>query len=173
MGLISYSNIQDGTTADGADVNTPLNTIYNEFNGNIDSSNIKDNSIINAKIYDNAISGNKLADGAVTLAKIENKVTSTASTATLTPTTQVQIITAQAAALDIAAPSITSATNGTTLLIRIKDNGTARAITYNAIYRAVGVTLPTTTTISKTMYLGFVYNSTDNKWDAIAVGREA
>jgi len=173
MALISYSNIQDGTTADAADVNTPLNTIYNEFNGNIDSNNIKDNSIIASKILEGAISGNKIADGAITLAKIENKVTSTASTATLTPTTQVQIITAQAAALTIAAPNIANATNGTTLLIRIKDNGTARAITYNAIYRAVGVTLPTTTVISKTQYIGFVYNLTDNKWDAIAVGREA
>lgn len=173
MGLISYSNIQDGTTIDGADVNTPLNTIYNEFNGNIDSNNIKDNSIIASKIYEGAVSSNKIADGAVTLAKIENKVTTTASTATLTPTTQIQVITAQAAALTLAAPSIANAVNGTSLLVRIKDNGTSRSIGYNAIYRAVGVTLPTATTASKVTYLGFVYNSDENKWDAIAVGREA
>lgn len=173
MGLISYSNIQDGTTADGADVNTPLNTIYNEFNGSIDSNNIKDNSIIASKIYDGAVSTVKIADASVTLAKLENKVTTTASTATLTPTTQVQIVTAQAEAITLGVPSITGATNGTSLIVRIKDNGTSRAISYNAIYRAIGVTLPISTTANKTTYIGFIYNSTDNKWDAVAVGREA
>jgi hypothetical protein len=173
MGLISYSNIQDGTTADGADVNTPLNTIFNEFNGNIDSNNIKDNSIIASKIYDGAVSTIKIADGAITLAKIEDRVSTTTSTATLTPTKQVMVVTALAVNISIDTPVITGAVNGTTLLIRLKDNGTTRTITYAAIFRAIGVTLPTATTANKTVYIGFVYNATDNKWDAIAVGREA
>lgn len=63
--------------------------------------------------------------------------------------------------------------NGNSLLLRIKDNGTARAISFNAIYRAVGVTLPTTTVVNKTLYIGAKYNSTDSKWDIIAVGQEA
>jgi hypothetical protein len=58
--------------------------------------------------------------------------------------------------------------NGNKLLIRIKDNGTARAITWDAIYRAGTVTLPSTTIVNKTMYLGFIYNSADSKWDIIA-----
>lgn len=58
-------------------------------------------------------------------------------------------------------------------LIRIKDNGTARTLTWNAIFRAIGVTLPTTTVVGKTMYIGMVYNSTDTKWDVIAVSQEA
>jgi hypothetical protein len=33
--------------------------------------------------------------------------------------------------------------------------------------------LPTATTISKTTYMWFVYNSTDTKWDCIAVATEA
>ena len=59
------------------------------------------------------------------------------------------------------------------LIIWIKDNGTARALSWNAIYRAVGITLPTTTVISKTLYVGFIYNSTDTKWDAVATNQEA
>lgn len=173
MALISYSNIQDNTTADASDVNTPLNTIYNEFNGNIDSNNIKDNSIIASKIYDGAVSTIKIADGAITLAKIEDKVVTTASTATLTPTKQVMVVTALAENMSIDSPVITGPANGTSLLIRIKDNGTTRTITYAAIFRAVGVTLPTSTTANKTTYIGFVYNATDNKWDGIAVAREA
>ena len=55
------------------------------------------------------------------------------------------------------------------MLIRIKDNGTARALTYDTQYRAFGVTLPTTTVISKTLYIGGTWNVTDTKLDIIAV----
>ncbi len=93
------------------------------------------------------------------------------SSATVTPvsiTNDIVTITAQAAGLTVAAPTGTP-TQGDRLTIRIKDNGTARAITWNAIYRAgTTVALPTTTTISKTLYVLFVYNSTDVKWDFLA-----
>lgn len=97
----------------------------------------------------------------------QTRVQSTASTATLTPNVDsydFAIITAQAEALSIAAPTGTP-TQGQAFIFRIKDNGTARAITFNAIYRAIGSALPTTTTISKTLYFVAVHNSTDTKWD--------
>lgn len=103
------------------------------------------------------------------------KVNSQTSTATLTvnsDTTDIEIVTAQAEAISIANPTGTP-TQGQKLIYRLKDNGTARAITWNAIFRAIGVTLPTTTTISKTIYVGFIYNSTDTKWDCVAVNEEA
>ena len=81
-------------------------------------------------------------------------------------------ITAQAEALILANPTGTF-TEGQALLFRIKDNGTARAITYGAKFRALGVTLPTTTTLSKTTYLGIVYNATDDKFDVLGVNTEA
>jgi len=101
--------------------------------------------------------------------------TSTASTATLTIDTDVNdfaVITAQSEALTIGAPSGTPV-EGQKLIIRIKDDGSARAITFNAIFRAIGITLPTTTVSSKITYLGLVYNSTDTKWDVIATKTEA
>jgi len=101
--------------------------------------------------------------------------TSTASTATLTIDTDVNdfaVITAQSQALIIGAPSGTPV-EGQKLIIRIKDDGSARAITFNAIFRAIGITLPTTTVSSKITYLGLVYNSTDTKWDVIATKTEA
>jgi|ERR1044072_1218193 hypothetical protein len=70
------------------------------------------------------------------------------------------------------APSGTPA-NGNTLIIRVKDNGTGRTLAWNAIYRAIGVTLPLSTTASKTRYIGFIYNSADSKWDCIASVLEA
>jgi len=82
------------------------------------------------------------------------------------------VITAQAGALLFNAPGGTLV-QGRKLMIRIKDNGTARALTWNAVFRAMGVALPSTTVLSKTLYLGFVYNSTDTKWDLVASAQEA
>lgn len=104
-------------------------------------------------------------------------VQSVISSATVTPTSanQLVVITAQAAALTLAAPTGTPA-QGQPLMIRIKDDGTARGITWTSGaggYRAIGVTLPTTTVINKTTYVGCIYNSTDLRWDVIGVTTEA
>jgi hypothetical protein len=63
--------------------------------------------------------------------------------------------------------------DGDRLMFRIKDNGTSRAITWNAIYRIVGTVLPTATVANKTSYVGCIYNAADTKWDVVAVSREA
>jgi Flp pilus assembly secretin CpaC len=101
-------------------------------------------------------------------------VQSVTSSATVTATSLNDLvkITAQAAALALANPTGTFA-EGQALIFRIKDNGTARAISFDTKFRAVGVTLPTTTTISKTTYVGCIYNSTDDKFDVIASLTEA
>lgn len=101
-------------------------------------------------------------------------IQSVASSATVTPTfddDQVNI-TAQAAGLTLANPTGT-AVDGWGIAVRIKDNGTARSITFGSQYRAIGVTLPSTTVISKTLYLGMVFNNADTKWDVVAVAQEA
>jgi hypothetical protein len=116
------------------------------------------------------VSGASYVTKSVTGADIINpRVQSVASAATVTATSLNDLvkITAQAAALTLANPTGTFA-EGQALIFRIKDNGTARAITFGANFRAVGVTLPTTTTISKTTYVGCIYNSTDTKFDVIA-----
>jgi hypothetical protein len=60
MTLISYTKINDGETIDAADVNTPLDTIYDDYNGNIDSNNLKASAVTNAKIADGAVNNAKL-----------------------------------------------------------------------------------------------------------------
>ena len=96
------------------------------------------------------------------------------SAATVTPTFEndLVVITAQAAGLTLANPTGTWV-QGKDLVIRIKDNGTARSIAYDTKYRAIGVTLPTTTVINKTTYLGVVYNLTDDTFDIIGVTTQA
>jgi hypothetical protein len=102
------------------------------------------------------------------------RVQSVTSSATVTPisTNDLVKITAQAVGLTLANPTGTF-TEGQALMIRIKDNGTARTIAFDTNYRAIGVTLPTTTVISKTMYLGIIYNSTDTKWDIVGYNIQA
>ena len=103
--------------------------------------------------------------------KAQKREVTIASSATPTPNgdiTDIYTITALAEAATFGAPTGTP-TQGQTLLIRIKDNATARALGFNAIYRAgTDIALPTTTVISKTIYLGFIYNVADSKWDLIA-----
>ena len=106
--------------------------------------------------------------------KLELTVSSITSSATPTPVageTQYNI-TALAVNATFAVPSGTPS-DGDRILIRVKDDGTARTLAWNAIYRATNIALPTTTTISKTMYIGFVYNNADSKWDIVASAEEA
>lgn len=103
------------------------------------------------------------------------RVGTTASSATPTPdadNNDIYTVTALATGATFGAPTGTPV-NGQALVIRVKDNGTAQTLAYNAIYRAIGVTLPTTTVISKTLYLGMIYNSADTKWDVTGVAQEA
>ena len=106
-------------------------------------------------------------------AKLEpREVTGTSYTTSTTINaniTDIYTITAQAGALLFNNPTGTLV-QGQKLIIRIKDNGTARALTYGANFRASSdLALPTTTVVSKTLYMGFIYNSTDTKWDLLAV----
>lgn len=102
----------------------------------------------------------------------------TTTNTTITPTagtTNQYTVTALASGATITTPS-GSTIDGQRLVIRIKDNGTARALawtTTSGAYRAVGVTLPTTTVVSKTLYVGCIYNSLDTFWDVIAIAQEA
>ena len=104
--------------------------------------------------------------------RITARVGTVASSATPTPagdTNDIFTVTALAEAATFAAPTGTP-TDGQKLIIRIKDNATARALAWNAIYRGgTDIALPTTTIISKTVYCGFIYNSADTKWDLVAL----
>jgi hypothetical protein len=81
-------------------------------------------------------------------------------------------ITALAANLTINSPSGT-VYDGQPLLISIKDNGTARTITWNSVFRVVGTTLPTTTVINKYNVIGCVWNNGDSKWDVLMALQES
>lgn len=107
--------------------------------------------------------------------RITKRSGTTASTASLTidsDATDIYTVTALAAAMTINAPTGTP-TVGQTIILRIKDDGTARALTWNAAFVAIGVTLPSTTVANKLLYVGFIWNATSSKWDVVSVNQEA
>lgn len=115
------------------------------------------------------------SDGmAIANSRITKRVGTTTSSSTPTADADshdVFTVTALAANATFGSPTGTP-TDAQPLMFRIKDNGTARTLAWNAVFRAVGVTLPTTTVVSKTLYVGCFWNSADSKWDVLAVGQE-
>lgn len=95
-----------------------------------------------------------------------------ASTITAAAADDAVIVTALAAAAVIANPS-GAAPNERRLWYRIKDNGTARGLSWGSEFRAAGKSLPTTTVAGKTLRVGFLRNATDIRWDCVAVAQEA
>ena len=103
--------------------------------------------------------------------RIDPRTSTAATTATLTPDISAfdqYNLTAQDHALTVAAPTGTPV-DGNKIILRRLDNATAPAITWNATYTVIGTTLPTTTTINKMLYVGCIYNSTNTRWDVVAV----
>ena len=89
------------------------------------------------------------------------------TTVTATAATVFFDITAQAGAILFNAPTGTWA-NHQHLQITLKDNNTARAITYNPIYRSgTTITAPTTTTLGKELRLLYDYDANATKFDLI------
>lgn len=107
--------------------------------------------------------------------RIDPRVVSAASATTLTPDVSagdIYAYTALAANLTINAPTGTPL-DGDKLIFRLLDNGTARTLTWNATYTVIGTILPTSTTASKMVYVGCIYNAANTRWDVIAVTTQA
>lgn len=108
-------------------------------------------------------------------AQMAPRVVSTASASSLTPDVSVADLyayTALAAALTINAPTGSPA-DGQRLRYRIKDSGSSQTLTFNAIFRALGVTIPAATTAGKVMYIDTVYNAAETVWDVTDVKIQA
>jgi hypothetical protein len=62
--------------------------------------------------------------------------------------------------------------NGQKLIVRLKDAGVAKALTWTG-FIAIGCTAPTTTVAGKTHYIGCIYNSATPTWNIVAAIVEA
>jgi hypothetical protein len=184
MPLVNPTLPNDGESADAGDISIPFLALLAVFNGHIGADNIEPGtipaalgvgSITTTMLAALAVTGAKIAAGAITPDKVAGPtVVATSTSGTLTPvlTTRMYIATALTENFTIATPTGTP-TDGQSLTLRLKDNGTARTITWGAIYRAIGVTLPGSTVAGKTYYVSMAYNSAATKWDVLSVAREA
>ena len=184
---LNVSTTGDNNTAIGASAGSAITTgakncIIGSYTGNQGGLDIRTSSnyIVlsdgdgNPRAYWNG--ANATFNGGLTLtAYLRTAVASVTSASTVTPTSDASNqynVTALAVPATFAAPSGTPV-DGQKLVLRIKDDGTARALTWNAIYRVVGTVLPTTTVATKTTYVGCIYNSADTVWDVVAVTTQA
>lgn len=72
MANLNIPDIQGNTTAESNDVNSIKNSIVNEFNGNIDASNISDGAITNQKLADDSVTSGKIGNGEVKTVNVED-----------------------------------------------------------------------------------------------------
>ena len=123
--------------------------------------------------FNTALTDNDFATQAgaevITNKEILPRISTVASSATPTPvesTDDMFTVTALATNATFGSPG--AGQNGQTLTIRILDNGTSRTLGWNAIYRAgTEIPLPTATTINKTIYVTFIFNSASSTWDLV------
>lgn len=113
-------------------------------------------------------------DGTSRLDDGKTIIQSVTNAATITPREKDDCIdiTAIAQAFTIANP-LGNAHNFDKLLIRVKDNGTARAITWGSAYAAGANPLPTTTVLSKVLVMGFMYETGSSVWRLVGIDQEA
>jgi len=181
----------DGTVAKADEVDAELNQLVSELNSNVILTTgaqtkagvltlssapviaaITNTGTLTLPTSTDTLVGKATTD-TLTNKRITKREVTTTSSVNPTPAsdiTDIYTITALAAAATFGAPTGTP-TQGQTLLIRIKDDSWGPwALSWNAIYRAgTDIAKPTTTVTGKTMYVGFIYSTTDTKWDLIMV----
>lgn len=109
--------------------------------------------------------------------RVTSRVTTITSSATPTINTDncdAVTITALATAITSMTTNLSGTpTNFQKLIVRIKDDGTARGITWGASFVAKGTALPTTTVISKLLTVGFIYDTVAATWGCVASAQES
>lgn len=164
-----------GTTPAAATFTTVTTT------GNVELGHASDTTVSRSSAGVIAVEGVVIpsisSTNTLTNKRVTPRVTTETSSATPTINTDnadMHTITALATAITSMTTNLSGTpTNGQKLIIRILDNGTARAITWGASFASRGATLPTTTVLSKYTYVGLIYNSTAAVWDCVAVAEEA
>lgn len=180
---ISSLTIRDsGSDAITFNSNNSLNVIsgISCYNNQAYSINIVDNTNVENIISNNLFTGSGIAPiqnlGLQTLYKNNLPANSHQLIETTNGTPSINTNIYDYYELTALSEAITSFTTGLSgspfdnqlLWISITDNGTPRAITWGASFEASTLTLPTTTTASTRLDLGFTYNSVTSKWRLVA-----
>jgi hypothetical protein len=79
VGLLTYTQIEDGFSATANLWNSRFAPLYDEINGNLDSSNLANDAVTEAKIAAEAVTASKLAAQSVLPSKVNNTWVGTTS----------------------------------------------------------------------------------------------
>lgn len=173
---ITYGGTGQSTKTEAFDALAPTTT-----KGDLIAYSGTDNVRVGVGTNNQLLVADSVATGGVSWTSTLNsirynpRISSAASASSLTPDISVAdqyAFTALAADLTINAP-IGTPLDGNKLIIRIRDNGTARALSWNAAYVPNGVLLPTGTSANKNVYIGCIYNGSTTVWDVVAVTQQA
>ena len=164
--VIKPNTLWANTVAQFIKDSTGLGTPENVTFANIAAAIMTVAGVVNSG--DNVVSGNLTVSG-----QSRTVAATIASGAIITPSTQVYDVTALAVTASVAVPSFT-AQNGLSVIIRIKDNGAAKAISFAVGYVDVsGIGLPAVTVAGKLLTIGAMYNSTSTKWEVQGINQQA
>ena len=151
-------------------------TITNSYGLYVEAATAGTNATITNNWAAGFIGNVTVFDGYFLNARIKPRITTITSSATPTINTDncdAVTITALATAITSMTTNLSGTPNNfDKLTFRIKDNGTARAITWGASFEPKGVALPTTTVISKVLTVGFIYDSVTSKWGCVSSAQE-
>jgi hypothetical protein len=187
--LITFAGLTAGRTITLPDVNaTVLSSASGEINALTSKATpttsdllvIEDAAASNAKkkvTVDAVLAANDARTKTLSNTRITPRITSITSSATPTVNTDnadCVTITALAAAITSMTTNLSGTPNNFDQLeFRIKDDGTARAITWGASFVAGPTALPTTTVVNKALHVYFEWDSVQSKWVCMSSGSDA
>jgi len=94
MGLITYTNLEDGTPVTANVFNERFAQVIKEINGLLDQNNLADNAVTSSKYADGSLTNNKIDDNTITpqkLSAIAFDVQSAASNQNITAGTMTKV----------------------------------------------------------------------------------
>lgn len=156
----------------GADTNIDLNLLPKGSGSVLANSVPLVTTTATQSLSNKTLTGVTVSSGTVSGTRINPRIATPSASATPAinvDTTDQANITANQAITSMTSGLTGTPVDGQKLLLRIKDNGAARAITWGASFMASGGTpLPTTTVVNKTHLIGFIYDSSVAKWVCVA-----
>lgn len=183
-GIVTGNTINSFTVTGGTDIGNAIGDIVvalptaawgKDFTDAMRVRHNQDGSL-NSTAATTAITATLNTGQVATNLRVKPRITVSASTASLTPnidTNNVYELNAQGVALSIVNPTGTP-NDGDVIILRLKDNGTTRTITYGTAYTNIsGLSTLTTTIVGKWHVFGWLYNATLSVWQLVSVTTEA
>lgn len=175
--LIGYVLISDASVSSTPDLSGYLLKSDKASAASVAAGTADDEYVTPKGLADSGAYATKTGAETLTNKRVTPRVGTVASSATPTINTDnVDCFSITALATNIT--SMTTNLSGTPtnfqpLIIRIKDNGSARTIAWGASFEAKGTSLPTTTVISKVLTVAFLYDTVTSKWGCVGSQQEA